>query len=174
MKKILLALLIFLIFSCVGKSKYIEVEKKLNELNEENQKLTDSLIKGKNPYNGIWLDINNKGQLESNHFIVIEVIDETALVIDFQIDKKEIIKNSFYASYIKDIIEWQASPLSFTFEYHVAKDLKEKPAFFNDRDSVLKVTQTVIMPEADKETYEGFYIKLNNRNINEFLKVLSN
>jgi hypothetical protein len=160
---------IILISACSKKSDKVILNNTLSEVKNNNDETSPG------PYNGIWLDINKNGEIDSSHFMIIEIIKGNALIIDLQITKKEIIKNHFYASFKENKIIYEASPLSFQYEYFKASDLKEKPLFFKSNDSVLKVTQAVFLPEAgENSTYSGYYKKLNDENVQKLLDVLQN
>lgn len=203
MKKIIIPIFILLLLSCTGKeedlSKFTELEAEHNRLKNEYEALKErnskrmstieemreeidslnkslaSIKQSATPYNGVWLDINDKGKLESEHFMVIQVFGDRAFILDLQVSKNEVIKNSFNAIYSDNKIIWPASPLSLSFEHFMAKELENRPEYFKDGDSVLKSIQSIYGPEVDKpEEYEGYFIKLNPDNMESLLKALAN
>lgn len=157
-----------------------ELRKSLNDtkksFDEVYEKLNNKLSREDNPYNGIWLDINDNGEVDFNHFVVIDVLGVSALVLDIRLEGDRVIKNAFNTSYSENGIVWPASPFSFTFEHYLAGELEDKPAYFSETDSILKVVSSYYIPDSSLQggSGEAYYIKLESKNMDLLLKALEN
>jgi hypothetical protein len=141
-------------------------EDKLIEIEQANENNINS-------FEGFWLDIvDNK--IDASHIMIIDIISNDAIILDFKINKNEITNNTFKAVYNGKIIEYPASPLALLLEYYDGSEIEDKPSIIKDTDSVIKITQFLSLPESEPEIFTGYFIKIKNDYIETFLEAFAN